>query len=69
MQSMSSIVVPFRDYALFEKAAFERQIGNEILLYAGFAAQSLNLITSGGSRRIARQLALAGFHELLIQTE
>ncbi len=49
----------------FEQTVLKRQVGDAFLQGAGLAAQILDLVRGGRARRIARQAALARFHELL----
>ena len=64
MQDISCLFVPIREHAFFKQTVFQREIGDAFLQGASFTAQILDLIGGGGARGIARQVALAGFHEL-----
>src|SRR5690606_23713745 len=49
----------------FKQTVFQRQVGNAFLERTSLSAQILDLITGRSTSSIARQSALAGFHELL----
>ena len=56
---------PIRDHAFFEQVVLKRKIGNAFLQGTGFPPQILDLLTRGGTGRIAHQAALARLNELL----
>ena len=61
-------LMPLRPHprsCFFKQTVFQRQISDAFLQGAGFTAQILDLIGGGGTSGIARQVAFAGFHELL----
>src|SRR3546814_2745258 len=65
MRDTSFVVAPIRDHAFFQQTVFECQVGHAFLQGTRFAAQILHLAGGRGTGSVARQAALARFHELL----
>src|SRR5690606_19882054 len=60
MRDTSCVVVPIRDYAFFEQAVLEREVGDAFLQGTGFALQFLDLVGRGRAGGVTRQAPLAG---------
>ena len=65
MRDTSFVVSPIRDHAFLSSRKLERLFGDDLLQRRELAAQPLDFVGGGGTGRIARQAALAGFEELL----
>jgi hypothetical protein len=65
MRGISFLVAPIRDHAFFEQPQLQRLFGDNLFQIASLAAQMLDLVGGGGTRRVAGQPFLAGFEEFL----
>ena len=65
MRHISFLVVPIRDYAFFEQAVFQGEVGHDFLQVTHLPAQVCDLAGSGLTLGIAGEPAPAGFKELL----
>lgn len=51
MQDTSFLIAPIRQNAFFKQAVFERQVGDTLLQRTGLAAQILDFVGRGSTRR------------------
>jgi hypothetical protein len=63
MRHISCLVLPIPAHSFFEQAIFQGEVGYHLLQCGRLTTKILHLAGCRGTRRVARQSALAGFEE------